>query len=317
MSIRLTGIDGSDPLGFFAALGVLRVLGDRAQADTPKLSWRNEGAWVPTIHGVDSVAAIVDVVMSDLATWADEPALQLAYTKAGEAAEAEAPGAIRDLKPPPGLQRERFAEAARAAAESPRRARVLAAFGTDVALDNSGKIKPTALHFTAGQQQFLKMVDGLRSGLTAEHVVEALEGPWTTTSTLPSLSWTGTGQRMYALRATAPSGDKRGSCPGAEWLAFIGLTFFPCVPEASARGPRVLTTGVRGEWKTSRFTWPLWSPPASARAIEGLLRTPSLDEPRSFDPRKRAARGVEAVLSAGIVRSDQGGYGSFTPPEVL
>lgn len=319
MSVRLTGIDGSDPLGFLAALGVLRALDDRAQGDPPRLSWQYDGQWVPEIEGIESVEGIVDVVMSDLASWASEPALRLAYTKEGGEVDPDAKGAIQDLKPPPEVQRRRFEEAARAAAEGQgRSARTLACFGTDVALDNQGMIKPTALHFTAGQQQFLKMVHELREGLKAEHVQEALKGPWSFSKFLPSLSWTGTGQRIYALRATNPSGDKRGSCPGAEWLAFLGLSFFPCIPAPSPRGVRVMTTGVRGEWKTGVLTWPLWNVPATAPVVESLLRMPGLgrlDEHPS--PAELQARGIATVLQASILRSDQGGYGSFTPPTVV
>lgn len=301
----LTGPDGADPLGFMAALGVLRILDERV--DDAALAWRNEGYWRPVLHGVDDVEAIVGAVMEDLPTWQDEPAIQTAYTKEGDSL-STAKGAVRDLKPKPDLQRALFDRAALRAVEGePRMARCLAAFGTDVALDNNGRIKPTALHFTAGQQQFLKMVKALSRGITASDVRQALLGPWSYDSKLPSLSWTGTGQRLYALRSSDPSKAKRGSCPAAEWLAFVGLSFFVCVP----RGRRVETTGVRGGWKDGTLTWPLWTARASAPTVASLLRCPDLDATG------RAARGIGVVFRASICRSEQGGYGSFTPPRVV
>ncbi len=96
-------------------------------------------------------------------------------------------------------------------------------------MDNNGNTKPTAFHFTAGQQTFLDMVDELRTGITAAHLREALDGPWLNRSQLPSLTWDSSVARLYALRAGNPSKEKRGSVPGANWLAVIGLSYFPVV----------------------------------------------------------------------------------------
>lgn len=307
----LRGIDGSNPLGLLASLGTLRVLSEMRPSANVRLAWHNDGYWRPVVFGIRDAEEIVGTVMEDLPSWENEPALTLAYIKEGDGAgrrvEPDTAGAIRDLKPPAAVQRALFEKAAHMAGGGQRRtARLLACFGTDVALDNSKFIKPTALHFTAGQQQFLKMVGELRDGIGAHDIRSALEGPWTYDSKLPSLSWSGTGQRMWALRASDPSKDKRGSCPGAEWLAFIGLSFFPCVP----RGQRVETTGVRGHWKNCDFTWPLWTAPARPRVVSSLLQTRGLEELKSHE---RRARRIGAVFKATIHRSEQGGYGSFAP----
>jgi CRISPR-associated endonuclease/helicase Cas3 len=47
--IELTGLDGSNPLAFLAALGTLR-LADRAFDGRAKLSWKREGRWVPMLQ---------------------------------------------------------------------------------------------------------------------------------------------------------------------------------------------------------------------------------------------------------------------------
>src|SRR5207302_589242 len=80
-----------------------------------------------------------------------------------------------------------------------------AAFATDVAVDNNGNTKPTALHFTAGQQEFLALVSELRKGITREVFNEALFGPWLYSRPLPVLQWDNSQTRDYALRAGAPS----------------------------------------------------------------------------------------------------------------
>ncbi|MBX2813528.1 MAG: hypothetical protein KTR25_17055 [Myxococcales bacterium] len=325
MNVQLKGIDGSDPLGFFASLGVLRVLDEHLGNErSPRLSWQNQGSWVPTIQGVEDKDTIIETVIADLQSWKKERSITFAYTKdGGEEVSPEDEGAVRDLKPPPQIQKLLFATAANCSANvHTRTARTLTSFGTDVALDNKGMIKPSALHFTAGQQHFLKIVNELRDALKPEHIEEALIGPWQRASKLPSLSWTGMGQRMYALRASNPSKDKRGSTPGAEWLAFLGLSFFPCVPVAGSKGPRVLTTCVRGGWKTGHFTWPLWRPNLSVKTVESLLRLAKLDSDSDgnlskFSYKEREARGIDIIFRSRILRTDPGGYGSFTPPEVV
>ena len=298
MTVILEALDGANPLGFLAALGVLAVLDDRGVA--VRLSWQEAGAWRPVLHGVDSVDAVLDHLEADLESWREEPVLDLSYRK-GKATE-------RDLKPPPE-EFARFAESMRALGG--RSAALVAAFATDVAVDGNGATKPTALHFTAGQQRFLSMVRDLRDGVGRAHLDEAVVGPWTYTSTLPVMAWDATTDRRYALRATDPSKDKKAGVPGADWLAFIGLQLAPSVP----RGSRILTTGATGSWKHGQWTWLLWRHPLGRMAVASLLQQGVSLAAKA--PSELAAWGVATVLQSRILRSDQGGRGSFCPPGVL
>lgn len=306
--LLLPGIDGTNPQGFMAGLGVLRALADRRDPNGPQpcLRWSESDDWRARIEGVAGIDQLADLLKADLETYANEPALQIAYEKGGARKRPGEKASQHDLKPPKQLQGELYRELR---GRRSRTSRLMAAFGTEVVQDNNGNMKPTALHFTAGQQQFLKMVVALREGLTRQHLVEALEGPWRFDAPLPSLSWSGRGAVRYALRASDPSKEKRGSCPGAEWLAFLGLSFFPCVPRSGVR-----TRGVVGGWKDSRFTWPLWTSFASEFGIRALLRRPALSE---MPGPARRALSIELVCQSAIERSDQGGYGSFTPAALL
>lgn len=300
--IKLTALDGSNPLGFLAALGTLTVLHDRG-LDTARLAWREEGTWCPLVYGLDSVEQLVDHVMADLETWGEEPALGLTYPdKSGKKTE-------QDLKPPP----ERFASYLNEMrALGGRSAELASAFATDVAVDNNGATKPTSLHFTAGQQRFLTMVHELHDAVQREDIEEALEGPWRYARDLPVMGWDATTARLYALRASDPSKDKKLGVPGADWLAFIGLRLLPVVP----RGTSVFTTGVVGRWKTSDFSWPLWTVPLTRPVVASLLQqVRHLGDKTSRHPLR--AWGVESVLSSRILRTDQGGYGSFAPSRVV
>jgi hypothetical protein len=306
----LTGLDGKNPIAFLAALGALNAVSDRAGVGkpSPELAWRQEGTFLPVLVGVAERKALLDLLWEDVQSFRGEPSIErLRYQKEG-GAEAH------DLKPPPG----KFAEYLRGLVEGagtggagrPRRSLdFAAAFATDVAVDNNGNTKPTALHFTAGQQEFLSMVAELIVGLTPGDMEEAVFGPWRYERPLPVLQWDNAASRDYALRASDPSKEKKLGVPGADWLAFRGLPFLKVAPAGDA----IFTTGCRGRWKTGTFRWPMWTVPLSRPVIGSMLASPELE---SVEPRVLRARGVAVVFESGIRRSDQGGYGSFTPARV-
>lgn len=299
--IVLGGLDGSNPLGFLAALGLLRVLDTRSGAtDRPRLGWVDEGRWRPVLHLQNDAVDPVEQVIEDLASWRDAPELGLHYKETGAKA-------IYDLKAPPDVFLT-FARQARDAAVpgSRRQADFAAAYATDVAVDGSGSTKPTALHFTSGQQKFLEMVRELADGVVADDIREMMVS-WRYESPLPVLRWDVAGERIYALSAANPSKDKALGVPGANWLAFQALPLFPCFPT----GHRVMTTAFTGSGNDIRFTWPLWVPPASLRAVRSLLTTPGLDR---MSPGVRRMRGIVAVLRSQVRRANQG-YGAFGAPD--
>ncbi len=319
-AVTLTGLDGANPLAFLAALGVLRVLDLRARSrgrPLPSLSWSDEGCWRPVVHGPPSVDALIGELLEDKDTWQLDPAFAIAYDDAGDLVDLQkADGKVtRDLKPKPAAMRA-FLDGLASRAVAPSEAFVLrraldtaATYGSEIVQDNNGNTKPTAFHFTAGQQQFMRAVADLQTGVTGDDLQEALVGPWLRESTLPNMGWDATNARLYAFRATNPSGDKKTTVAGADWLAFIGLGAFPSFP----RGTRLLTTGVEGGWKDSTFTWAVWAKPATFRVASSVCRTASLS---SLPPAERLARGIAAVFTSSISRTDQGGYGSFSPAEV-
>lgn len=280
--LQLTGLDGSNPLAFLAALGVL-------SSDAGwRLGWVQGATWYPVLDGPTSEDDLIDRLWEQAEAWRDAPALGLTYD------------GKRDLKPRP----EDFRHFWQSLPDGPMGRGLAASFGVPEVTDNNGAVKPNALHFTAGQQQFLKMAQELGAGLRREDLHEALIGPWRGDSTLPTLSWDARERRDYALRASDPSKDKRTGTPGADWLALLGWQLLPVF---HVRG-RLATTGCRGGWKDGDFRWPIWTSPASAAVVGGLLAAPI---PRRASARR--ARGIGAVFQSSILRSDQGGYGSFTP----
>jgi hypothetical protein len=300
--LLLTGLDGANPLAFLAALGVLEAVTDRDPGCT--LAWRDAGTWHPILSSIaGSVDTLVAWLEADRVARAGDPALALTYD------------GKRDLKPLPASFRAYLEDIVshtthEASGTARRSADWAASFATDVVTDNNGNAKPTALHFTAGQQQFLAMARDLYEAVTPADLEEALFGPWKYTRPLPVMGWDATAARDYALRASDPSGDKKQGVPGADLLAIRGLASLPVAPIDT----RLHTTCCTGGWKTGRFRWPLWTAPLRRDTTRSLLRQDlALD---AMSAPERAARGIPIVFSCGIKRSDQGGYGSFEPATV-
>ena len=311
--VILTGLDGSNPLAFLAALGALDAASEqlRTKDRRLRLAWRDEGAWRPVIFGVESLGELIETLTAEQASWRDAPALQLRYgkQKKGQRAGKEA----HDLKPPPDQFRAFVEQVVGVAEQNPNMRRQLdmvASYGTDAVTDNQGNMKPTALHFTAGQQEFLAMVDELARLVTPADLEEALIGPWKYERPLPVLQWDSSGARDYALRAEDPSKDKKTGVPGADWLAYRALPLFRVAPVHG----RLQTTCCGGGWKDGFFEWPIWSAALTREVVQVLLGVAKLcDLPGEI----RRARGVVAVFRSAIRRSDQGGYGRFLPAEAL
>lgn len=291
--LRLAGLVGTDPLGFLAALGTLDVA-SRAGLDA-RLRWTDEIEPAAILDGVSSMADLVALADGDRVAWQDSPLLTW---RLGDALPP-------DVKLHPGVVPDWVWHAR----EHSDRCHVdlLTALVAEGAVAGTGESKPTHLHFTAGQQKFLVMVRTLAASVSAGDLEQALLGPWLRDSSLPVLGWEAGGERVYALRGFDPGPDKKLGTPGADWLAFLGVTFFPVV---NAQG-RLLTTACSREWKRSWFRWPLWRGPVGSDVVRSLVADSTL---WSMDAKSLGLRGVSRVLHAPIRRSDQGGYGSFGPP---
>lgn len=302
MTVTLTGIDGSNPLGFLAALGALEAV-HRAGRE-PTLSWTDGIVPRPCLSGTADPDDLIAVLDADRATWQDSVVLHGPRNHP-----------LDDAKPAPGVLRDWITEVIDPSASSERstaEADLLAGLVAEGAVDGNGNGKPTHLHFTAGQQRFLRMCRELAQHVDAERLTEALFGPWRADSPLPSLSWNAGAERLYAVRAVDPSKDKKLGVPGADWLALLGLAAFPTCTVRTRDGFGLHTSGCDPAWKSSALRWPLWSAPLGRDTVRSLVGAHDLVGHRSApSPAVLRAWSVLRVLQAPIRRTDQGGYGSF------
>ncbi|WP_420638964.1 type I-G CRISPR-associated protein, Cas3-extension family [Candidatus Poriferisocius sp.] len=297
---HLPGLEATNPLGFFAALGIQVAF---AQAPSCPRLWWTDGVVPHAMVDVESsVEAIAEQVIEVLPIWQESPAI------------AHGLEPVHDVKFQPCEMR-RYLQKARAAGLLGTLAGALVAEGS---VDNSGKAKPSPLYFTSGNQLFLKVIDDLIAKVTYEDIVAGLAGPWPYTSTLPTLMWDVVDDRNYALLASDPSPqtkkNRKRTNPGPECLALLGMSRYPVF---GSRG-RTLTQGTSGGWKKGAFSWPVWTAPATRAAVASILAHASgTKEQLRSRTQWLGAWGVQKVLQAPIRRTDQGGYGSFGPHDVI
>jgi hypothetical protein len=94
--IQLVGVDGSNPLGFLAALGLLRVV------PGAKLAFSEDGSFEAFVDGLDMPEPdLATLIASDAEAAANNSApWRFTYTKV--ATKKRGPQEVADLKPPPG-----------------------------------------------------------------------------------------------------------------------------------------------------------------------------------------------------------------------
>lgn len=296
--IELPGVDGSNPLGFLAALGLLRLL------PGIRLGFVEDGSFAAFLDSYNGSADdLVKRITTDALDAKGGP-WRLTYTKA--ATKKQGPKEVADLKAPPTAFRAFLARCVEDWLQGhPEPVAYAAAYGTDVAVDGKGNTKPTAFHFTAANQEFLAQVENSRSAITADWTRASLfEGNASRSGA--NLRWDPNAERNWALMAANPNDDGTKVNAPLEWLAFRGLPVLPSFP----RGTRVVTTAVSRRGQDLTFSWPLWSVPASLYAARSVVQADW-----AGDRRERLAHGIFAVCSSAIRRTSQG-FGNFSPSAV-
>lgn len=294
----LGGLPGDNPLGFLAALGAQVAMAE--QGADHCLHWTDEPIPHPVLSPACGLDEVARVVRSVARAWLDGPALD------------------ESINPGLKLKRDEIREylhRGRAAGSSGSLAACLLA---ENSLDNSLKAKPSDLYFTAGQQKFVSMARTILGEVTEEEIVDDMTQPWSYRSERESLMWDTVDDRLHALSHADPtkSQNPKRTNPGAEALAVLGLSRYPCF--ASPQG--TLTQGCSGSWKRGRFVWPLWTVPATGRAVRSLLAQAGMPAESGAARRRRQwyrSWGLSRIMQSQIRRSDQGGYGTFGPPRVV
>lgn len=320
--LAVPGIDGTTPLGFLAALGLLQVLGvDGAwKEQAPRLSWRLLDTWRPILHGVSSLGTLAQVVFEDRQRRADSAVLNFRYVKQ----EKQGPKPVGGLKAPLAVVRA-WAREARKKRDEASLAHAAALFCQDVTEVNKQPaaindyrsegievdeeiglertVERSFLDFTSRNAQFLEQVEEIRKHLTTvEYVHDALEKGDVDYEAKRTLDWDPASDTPGAIY----TGFRRGFLPVHEWLGFLALELLPL----AGSGQRVRMTACTGRRLDGQFTWPLWERPATTDAIYALLGHPDLPK---LDQQARRAFGISELFAAGLTKKADGYTGTFAP----
>ena len=300
--VHLTGLEGTNPLGFLAALGVQVAF--VSEPEQPRLWWSDDVVPHAVVDGDFSVDRIACQAMKVFARWKESSAVNPRRPDGCPMPKGD------ELK----LTRDDTRVYLSIAEQCDSAGALATALVAEGSLDRKGDVaKPSDFYFTAGQQKLLDTVRKVLEETTRDDVLNGLEGPWRYESELPSLGWDVSDDRLYALRANNPSPEKKLTNPGPEALAVLGLSACPVF----GRQNRTLTQGCSGSWKNGTYSWPLWRKPASPYGVKSLLAHAYSPDSMTTDRGSWfRSWGVFRVLQSSVHRSDQGGYGTFSPPEV-
>ena len=287
----LRGLDGRNPMGALAALGVQAAFfGDD---NPPNLWWTNDYALhAMTDAGVEEIA---DRAMARFAESIAGPALSPDKSLKGASA----------LKFQNREDTRKYLSAARDAGEW--HAALASALVCEGPLSGKGDSKQTDLYFMAGREQFLDMARKALSQATEEHVVKALASPWDYKDNVKKVGTFKWDASHDAEALSVREGEGKFTNLGAEALALMGLVFRPVFGRA-----RPATSGVKFGRDGRFFEWPLWSHPASPD-VTRLLANMDCERPDAALFMERF--GVFRVFRSRIRRFGQG-YGAFSPARV-
>lgn len=301
--IELTGLRGSQPLGFLASLGVFLALSNTDAGW--RFGWIRKHDWVPAITLGEQISPM-DKIYDALHEFAKQRSVALEIT-------------WQDVIKADVARYRQFALDARNLAQGgdPLSAEFAAAFASDqVLMKSKPEVKPTPFDNTAGQQKFLGVVRGFGQRLSAMDTEaargvfhEALIGPWLFGDEVHSLGWDPAAERLHAYGAQSPTKMPAKGVLAAVWLAAMGVALFPVAVE---RG-RFSAAGF--DTRNEHFSWPIWESPVDIQTVRSLLTRP---EWASYAEGAAALNrlGITTVFRSRRVVSDKG-YGQQRSAETL
>ena len=264
--LLLPGLDGSNPLGFLAALGLLRVLDSSSISVGLRMSWTQcGGTWVPAIHGGRDNTLNEEKILNSISS--------------------RLSGAIKD-HPAELLNR---LNAARDSQADRRRVIQAVAEGTDIA--SMDWCSATASDFAASESisqlqttrrdYFYGNLASVIGRTKRDDLRRAIFLAWDYGDALDnqSLHLDPSEDRRHAYQWNKPAGDPdrkvRGGMLGANRLALEAMPLFPSFPE----GDTLRTVGFSGNRSTNtRWTWPIWGQRLSLPVVRSFIAVAMLQK---------------------------------------
>ncbi|HUY44581.1 MAG TPA: hypothetical protein VMV92_02470 [Streptosporangiaceae bacterium] len=297
--VELPALDGRDPLGFLAALGLLRVI-TAACGPEVRLAFAADTGRALLLSPLPDISAIAAELTQVVSGIGDDCVLGdtgpgFPLRKGSRKTLRSAPtGGESD---PMRVSRENFRgqlHAGVAELRSPAAADWLTVLVTDLATDRQGRAALTPYHAPAGQQSLWTFFEKPLAAVRAEpaRLTEALTG-WRRTDRVSGEYFD---HRVLRSAADHPAGHStEAGVPGATWLATQALPLLRLTGDG--RNPAAALWHRLG--RRMIMIWPLWNHPLGEHAIRVLLEHPLLrPRPATDDPQPppRAPRSALAPL---------------------
>lgn len=323
---ELNGFDGSTPLGFLGALGLLVAMTARKSAKRPRVRWIYSGVWKPELSPQFTLDEIADAILQDRTATCKSEVIKMKYPKK----EKERIKMFGGLRPPVTFFRKQLGDLASQSCRDS--VDLVAGLMCETAteeladkkqlnsdeLDGLGMtsvddrhssriVAQTSFDFTSRNAQFLDQARLIGESLDSAAVHAALIGHRADPICQRTMDWSQTRDTPAALfgRGTGLPNPTL-----LEWLMFRSLSLMPVF---SQRGDAV-TTACSGRRKNGAFRWCLWRDFASVHEVRFLLRTMFH---ATNTTTTRAALGLISVFEANLGKTSDGYGGVFNPTQVL
>lgn len=258
--LLLPGLDGTNPLGFLAALGVLSCVSQIHGKFAVRMGWVTANAtWVPHILFENKVCFKEAHLLDELEQFlVRDRSLHPAdlYEKLQIQSNCSKRQFFQNVLNHANLQNRKTVD-------------FLSAIASDITPDDAiCQIQTTRRDYHLGN------IDSILSQSNREHLRRSLFQTWDYSDPLDnqSLHLDPTEDRRHAYQWNRPSGDpnkKRfGGMLGANRLAIEAISMFTSFPCAE----KLATLGFRGVRSDDTFwTWPIWKPPIQIEMIRSIL----------------------------------------------
>ena len=289
--LLLNGLDGSNPLGFLAAVGTAVVLQD--VFPEIRLGWeQTEGGWRPSLAGCgDDEQEFVEklsVALKDASMTVFDVDNKMPFDAKKFSLK------LRDAQGCSSIVDRRDAD-------------FLSSFGTELYPDKkNGQFQDSRFRMvrsgdSAGQGLPFYAKE-MRKKVGIDHIQRTLFHAWDYQDTGYSLRWDPIEDQRYALRWRDPSKSSQGTMLAANSLAIEALQWFPVVMPV---GNQAQTTGFqRVGRRETYFVWPIWTPMVGMETVRSLLELDDLSKkpvPRS----SLVKRGIEEVYRSQCIQQTQ------------
>jgi hypothetical protein len=298
-TVELPALDGRDPLGFLAALGLHNVL-TLERGPRVRLSFSDTSGCALLHSDLDSTETIASALADIVARAGDNTAIvgvddRFPLQKPSRAnSRASGSGESDPMRVPREQYPALFARVAELGENAVRWFRVLV---TDLGVDRKGRAALTPYCAPSGQQNLRTFFATPLQAVRRDPVLllEALQG-WRRVD-----NFTGEYLDHRVIRDAAhhPTGKSvQAGVPGATWLATQAVSLF----RLTGDGNRAIATLWHHHRGRQVMIWPLWSHPLDTIAVMTLLEHPAL-RPRlvsrlSVNTRPLQALSVFAVAGA-------------------